>query len=95
MKKGVDVEYIKQYIGMQKQIMKNYDKNIESSYLMHLNANNFYGWAMSQNLPVNGFKWKKKKKKIYKFDEDFIKNYDEDSNKRHILEVDIEYPKNL
>ena len=63
MTKGVDVEYIKQYIGMQKQIMKNYDKNIESSYLMHLNANNFYGWAMSQNLSVNGFKWKKKKKK--------------------------------
>ena len=63
MTKGVDVEYIKQYIGMQKQIMKNYDKNIESSYLMHLNANNFYGWAMSQNLSVNGFKLKKKKKK--------------------------------
>ena len=63
MKKGVDVEYIKQYISMQKQIMKNYDKNIESSYLMHLNANNFYAWAMSQNLSVNVFKLKKKKKK--------------------------------
>ena len=38
---------------------------------------------------------KKKKKKKSKFDEDFIKNYDEDNNKRHILEVDIEYLKNL
>ena len=35
------------------------------------------------------------KKKVYKFDEDFIKNYDEDSNKGYILEIDVEYPKNL
>ena len=39
--------------------MKNYDQNIESSYLIHLDANNLYGWTMSQKLPVNGFKWKK------------------------------------
>ena len=36
--------------------MKNYDKNIISSYLMYLDASNLYGWARSQNLPVNGFK---------------------------------------
>ena len=36
--------------------MKNYDKNNESSYIEHLDANNFYGQAMSQKLPVNGFK---------------------------------------
>ena len=36
--------------------MKNYDKNIESSFLEFLDANNLYGWAMSQILPVNGFK---------------------------------------
>ena len=43
-------------------------------------------------LPVNGFKWIKN---LSKFDEDFIKNYDVDSDKGCILEVDIEYPKNL
>ena len=34
-------------------------------------------------------------KKLSKFDEEFIKRYDEDSNKGYILEVDVEYPKDL
>ena len=34
-------------------------------------------------------------KNFHKFDEDFMKNYDKDSCKRHIFEVDVEYPKNL
>ena len=37
--------------------MKNYDENKESSYIQYLDANNLYGWAMSQKLPKNGFKW--------------------------------------
>ena len=40
--------------------MKNYNKNIESSCLMYLDANNLHGWAMSQKLPLGGFKWIKK-----------------------------------
>ena len=48
--------------------MKKYDKNIESSYLMYLDANNLCGWAMSQKLPVDGFKWIKK---LSEFNEDF------------------------
>ena len=59
---------------------------------MYQNANNLYGWAMSQKLPVNSFKWKTN---MLKFNEEFIKNYDEDSDKGYILEVDIEYPKDL
>ena len=47
---------------------------------------------MSQKLPVDGFKWKKD---MLKFNEDFIKNYDEDSDKGYIFEVDVEYPKYL
>ena len=72
--------------------MKNYDKNIESLYLMYLDANNLYGWEMSRKLPVNGFKWKKN---VSKFAKDFIKNYDEDSGKGYILDEDVEYSKNL
>ena len=51
--------------------MKNYNKNKDSSYLMYLDANNLYGWAMSQKLPVASFKWKKN---MLKLNEDFIKN---------------------
>ena len=53
--------------------IKNYNKNIESSYIEYLDANNMYGWKMSQKLPVKGFKWVKQKK-LSKFNEDFIKN---------------------
>ena len=51
---------------------------------------NLYGWAMSQKFPVNGFEWVEE---LSQFNEDFIKNYDEDSNKEYFLEVDVEYPK--
>ena len=51
--------------------MKNYDKNNESSYLKYLDANNLYGSAISQKLPVNGFK-RVKQKKLSKFNEDFM-----------------------
>ena len=70
--------------------MKNYDKNKESSCIQYLDANNLYGWAMSQKLPVNGFKWIND---VTRIDEQFIQNYDEDSDKGYILEIDIKYPK--
>ena len=73
--------------------MKNYDKKIESSYLTYLDANNLYGWAMSQKLPVNGFMWYNDY--LSDLSGDFIKNYDEDSDEGYFLEVDVEYPKQL
>ena len=72
--------------------MKNYNKDEEESFLEYLDANNLYGWAMSQKLPVDDFKWKKDK---LKFNEEFTKDYNEDSDKGYILEVDVEYPKHL
>ena len=59
---------------------------------MFLDAKNLYGWAMSQNFPVNGFKWVKNLSRIK---EHFMKNYDGNSDKEYLLEVDVEYPKNL
>ena len=72
--------------------MKNYDENKESLYIQYLDASNLYGWAMSQKLPVNGFKWMED---ISEINEEFIKNYDENNDKGYILEVDDKYPKKL
>ena len=59
---------------------------------MYLDANNLYGWAMSKQWPVNGFKCEND---LSRFNENFIKNYDENSDVGYFLEVDIEYPKQL
>ena len=72
--------------------MKNYNKNIESSDIQYLDANNLYGWAMSQNLPVNDFKWVKQEN-LSQFNGDFIKNHDENSNIGYFFEVDTDYLK--
>ena len=50
---------IYRYSRANNKYMKNYNKNIDSSYLMYLDENNLYWWVMFQKLPVNGFKWKK------------------------------------
>ena len=71
--------------------MKTYDEKAPSKYIMYLDANNLYGWAMSQYLPTGGFKWLAKNQ-IDKID---LAKYKEDSNKGLILEVDLEYPKEL
>ena len=47
---------------------------------------------MSEKLPVDSFKWMEKDN-LSKFDEEFIKDYDENSDKGYLLEVDVEYPK--
>ena len=72
--------------------MENYDKNEESSYIQYLDANNLYGWAMSQKLPVNNSKWVEDTSKI---NEEFIKNYNENNKKGYNLEVNVKYPKKI
>ena len=80
------------YARANNKYIKNYDKSIDSSYLMYLDANNLYGWAMSKKLPVNGFRWEND---LSKFNEKIIKNYNEDNDVGYFLEVDREYPKQL
>ena len=77
MKPELEAECVNQYTDYAKannKYMNNYDKSIETSYLTYLDANNLYGWAMSQKLPVNGFKWEDD---LSRFNERFIKNYNE------------------
>ena len=72
--------------------MKNYDKNKKSSFLMYVDANNLYGWAMSKKLPVDRFK---SVDDLSMFTEDFIKSYDEEGDVGYLLVANIEYPKTL
>ena len=57
--RGGIFQAIRRYAKANNKYMKNCDKDIISLYLMYLDAKNLYGWAMSQKLPVNGFKWVK------------------------------------
>ena len=45
------------YAKANNKFIKDNDKNKESSYFKHWDVNNLYGWAMSQKLSINGFKW--------------------------------------
>lgn len=71
--------------------MKEYNDKEPSKYIMYLDANNLYGWAMSQCMPTGGFRWMKDKE----IDKINLAKYKKDSNKGLILEVDLEYPEEL
>ena len=71
--------------------MSDYDATKPCKYIMYLDANNLYGWAMSQYLPTGGFKWLSQKK----IDILNLATYAKDGEKGLILEVDLEYPKEL
>ena len=92
--RGIICQVLYRYAKANNKYMNAYDKDIESSCLEYLGANNLYGRAMSQKLPVDGFE-QVEEDDLIKFNESFIKNYDESCDKGYILEVDVEYPKNL
>ena len=71
--------------------MKDYNDKEPTKYIMYLDANNLYGWAMSQYLPTGGFRWMTQKQ----IDKTNLAKYREDSKKGLILEVDLEYPEEL
>ena len=72
--------------------MKDYDRNKESSYLQYWDVNNLYGKAMSQKLLLNNFEWIEE---TSQFNEDFIKNYNEESGEGYFLKVNVQCPKKL
>ena len=74
-----------------------YDKNKESSYLMYLDANKLYGWAMSQPLATGGFKLVKNDKWDDKFNLDFSLTFffTRKEGIGYFVECDLEYPENL
>ena len=62
---------------------KSFMDTMLSTYIVYLDANNLYGWAMSKPLPTHGFKWME------------VRELETWENHSCILEVDLEYPKSL
>ena len=80
----------KRYATANNKYMKNFDETKPSTFIQYLDANNLYGWAMSQKLPTHGFKWiDVDKSKVLKLLEK------KDTNNGYIFEVDLDYPKSL
>ena len=73
----------KRYAKANNKHTKGYDKNQTSVYIPYLDANNLYGWAMSEPQPHKNFKW---------MNADELENWE---SKPCILEIDLEYPKEL
>ena len=79
----------KRYAKANNKFMKDFDPAEKSSFIVYLDANNLYGWAMSKPLPVGGFEW---------MDEAELENWErfvDEEGIGCILEVDLEYPAEL
>ena len=86
------ISYIaNRYSKANNKYMKEYNEKEPSKYIMYLDANNLHGWAMSQYLPTSGFRWFNKQE----IENLNLSEYNQDNEKGAILEVDLEYPKEL
>ena len=72
--------------------MADFNKSELSKYLMYVDANNLYGWAMSQKLPVHSFKWMTDKEIKNLFKVQVVQFWERTPC---ILEVDLTYPEEL
>ena len=70
--------------------MSSYNPNLSSEYLMYLDANNLYGWAMSQSLPYGNFQWDNPEL----YTTEYILNI-KDDDVGYVLEVDLDYPSSI
>ena len=72
-------------------ISKRYSKRDDNTTILYLDANNLYGWAMIQDLPISNFKFLSQKE-VNNFNLHCIS---ENSQICYILECDLKYPKKL
>ena len=86
--RGGICQAIVQFVKANNKYLNNHDKSLPSSFLKYIDANNLYGWAMCKKLPYSEFDFVD----VSYFDEDFIKNYDEDENDYgYVFEDDVKY----
>ena len=81
----------KRYSKGNNKYMQSYDAKKPIKFIKYLDANNLYGWAMSQYLLFGKFKWLTEKE-ISDF---CLNSVSGNSSIGYILEVDLEYPSEL
>jgi hypothetical protein len=77
------------YAKANNKYMKDFIPDAISSYIIYLDANNLYGEAMTQKLPISDFKW------VYNIDDNDIVNFDANEEYGLYVECDLHYPKEL
>ena len=87
--RGGITQAVRKYASANNKYMRDkFDHNEHTTYLQYLDANNLYGWAMSQPLPTGGFKW-------VDVNPNEISELPTRTDKGYLLEVDVSYPKEL
>ena len=86
---GISMES-RRYCQANNPYLRNYNPHEETSYIMYYDANNLYGWAISQPLPVGKFAWCLVFPTLYQ-----IRKWRPNRKIGYILEVDLEYPEEL
>lgn len=78
------------YVKANNKYLPDYDPNKESNYIMYLDANGLYGYAMQQYLPYDKFDWDRVNWSV-----DEIMNLEDEGDVGYFFEVDLEYPEHL
>ena len=98
---GGITQSVHRYAAANNPYMEEYDSSKPTNYLQYLDANNLYGWAMSQPLPTGEFRWincdgPKGPGKAHNWDpKRLVEMFSNEKRYGYLLEVDVSYPKEL